>query len=321
MVLSGLSVSACRALLQRHLRRVALATATGITAAGLAACGSSTPSNTSVNATHLLSQTFGANFAEIHSGDLALTISADLRGLKSLHGQPVSLQLSGPFTEHAGTATAFDFAATVTVDGTTLPVGLLSTGNAIYLEVVGTYYKLPPSIGSSLTRSVASTGTTASSLSLLTKLGIDPRSWLTNPAIVGTKTVGGVVTDHLTAKLDVTRLLSDFAKLAGEIPGVSGSSLAGALSPSNLGQLASAVTSARVDVYSGAGDHVLREFATAISFTVPPVAQKPLEGITGGSLDLDLTITNLNAPETITAPSSSEPFSDLLGGTGGLGSL
>jgi hypothetical protein len=34
-----------------------------------------------------------------------------------------------------------------------------------------------------------------------------------------------------------------------------------------------------------------------------------------------VTITNLNAAESITAPSSSEPFSDLTGGGSGLPSL
>jgi len=320
MVLSAPPVSASRALLQRHLRRVALVSATVLAAVGIAACGGSSSNATAVNSTRLLAQTFGANFAKIHSGDLSLSISADLKGLKSLHGQPISLQLSGPFTDSAGTGTAFNFGATVTLAGTTLPVGVLSTGKALYVEVAGSYYTLPASIESSLTKTAQAGGASPSSSNILTKLGISPASWLTNPQVVGTKMVGGVDTDQLTAKLDVSQLLSDSAKLATHIAGVAGPSLSKELSPSNLTQLDSTVDSARVDIYSGVSDHVLREFSTAITFTVPPAGQSALDGLTGGSLSLDLTITNLNAQETIAPPSSSQPFSDLLGG-GSLGSL
>jgi hypothetical protein len=318
MVLSGLPVSASRALLQRHLRRAAVALAAVLAGVGLAACGGS--SNTTANAQKLLSQTFKANFAKIHSGVLSLSISADLAGLKSLGGRPISLQLSGPFNETAGTVTAFDFGATATVDASTLPVGIISTGKALYVEVAGTYYSLPASIASSIARSVHSTGATSSS-SLLAQLGINPLSWLTAPTLVGTKMVGGVDTDHLTAQLDVRELLNDVAKLASGTSGITGASLSKELTPSNLDQLASTVSSAHVEVYTGASDHILREFAVAVRFSIPLIGQSSLGGLTGGSLDLDLTITNLNAPETITAPSSSEPFSDLLGSSGALGSL
>ncbi len=301
--------------MQRHLRRVALAGAVLVATASIAACGSSSPS---VNAQRLLSQTFRANLSKIHSGTLSLTISAKLNGLRSLHGQPVSLQLSGPFSVGSSSGTKFDFGATVTVSGTTLPVGLLSTGRATYVEVAGTYYSAPASVASGLAALSGSSGTSAN---LLTTLGINPLSWLTNAQYAGTKMVGGVASDHLTAQLDVRGLLSDVAKLAGHASALIGSSLSTELSPSNLDQLASTISSARVDIYTGASDHVLRGFSTAIAFEIPLIGQSSLGGLTGGQIALDVTITNLNAPETFTGPSSSQPFSDLLGGSGGLAGL
>ena len=85
--------------------------------------------------------------------------------------------------------------------------------------------------------------------------------------------------------------------------------------------MSSAVDSASVDIYTGKSDHIVREFATSIGFTVPPVAQGSLAGVTAGSVNLDLTITDLNAHETVTAPTSAEPFKNLLGSLGGLSSL
>jgi hypothetical protein len=319
MVLSDAPVSAGRTLLQHHLRQVALAASTVIAGAAIAACGGSSGAATS--ATHLLSQTFTANVGKIHSGDLALTIRADLDGIKRLGGKPLELQLSGPFTERVGSATAFDFSATVSLAGSTLPVALLSTGRAVYLEFGGTYYALPPSVESAFAKELQSSSASGGSANVLTKLGINPLSWLTSPKLVGRTPVAGVETDHLTAQLDVASLLGDLSKLMSRSGAVAGSrSLAKALTPTSLAEVATAVTSTRVAVYSGVGDHILREFSAALTFAIPAAAQPAMGGLTGGSIDLDATIANLNAPETITPPSSSQPFRDLLGG-GGLPSL
>jgi hypothetical protein len=317
MVLSDVPVSASRAPLQRHLRRASLGAAGVLVGVAIGACGGG--SSSSSTAAQLLSQTFSANIAKIHSGDLALTIDAQLKGFKTLHGQPVELQLSGPFSESAGHGTEFDFSATATVEGSTIPLAVLSTGTALYLEFGGTYYSLPASVNSALGRSAASQGSTGGSSNVLSKLGIDPLSWLTSPKIVGTTTVGGVSTQHLTAQVDVAGLLGDVGKIASNAPGI-GKQAASELSSANLQQVASAINSAQVDIYSGASDHILREFRLAVAFTIPGADQQTLSGLTGGSLAIDATISNLNAAETIKPPSSSQPFSDLLGG-GGLGSL
>ena len=320
MVLSDAPVSAGRTLLQHHLRQVALATVTLLAGAAIAACGGS--SGGAISATHVLSQTLSANVGKIHSGDLALTIRADLNGVKRLGGKPLELQLSGPFTERVASATAFDFSATVSLAGSTVPVALLSTGGAVYVEFGGTYYALPASVQSAFAKALHSSSASGGSANVLTKLGIDPLSWLTSPRLVGTTPVSGVETDHLTAQLDVAALLGDVAKLMSRSGAIAGSgSLAKALTPTSLDEVATAVTSARVGIYSGASDHILREFSAALTFTIPAVARHSLGGLTGGSIDLDATIANLNAPETITPPSSSQPFRDLLGGAGRLPSL
>ncbi len=289
-----------------------------LTAAVVAACGGSSSSDATAHV--LLAQTFGTNAAKVDSGDLALTIDADLKGFKTFHGQPVELQLSGPFSENAGQGTAFDFSATATVEGQTVPLAVLSTGTALYLEFGGTYYALPASIDSALAKSAQSQGATGDSSDMLSQLGIDPRSWLTDPKIVGTTQVGGVATQHLTAQIDVSRLLADVGKIAGHLSGATGRKAASMLSSANLQQVASDINSAQVDIYTGVSDHILREFRLAVAFTIPGAEQSALDGLTGGSLTIDATLTNLGATETITPPSSSQPLSNLLGG-GGLSGL
>lgn len=301
-----------------------LAAAAVVVVSAVAACGGS--SNGGADAARVLSQTFSANVAKIHSGELSLTLHANLNGLKSVGGKPVSIQLAGPFSEPTGGPPSFALSATVTFDGQTLPIGVTSTGKALYLEFAGTYYALPASVAAGLAHAIPTgatgptdTGATGAT-NMLSSLGINPLTWLTNPKIVGTATVGGVLTDHLTAQVDVAQLLSDVAKLASHSSGLAGKSVTKQLSAANLSQFASAIQSARVDIYSGANDHILREFSAAVSFAIPPADKSAVDGLTGGSLTVGVTITNLNTPETITPPASSQPFSDLVGG-GGLPSL
>jgi hypothetical protein len=78
--------------------------------------------------------------------------------------------------------------------------------------------------------------------------------------------------------------------------------------------LESAITSAQVDIYTGVSDHIVRRFDLAIDFTVPQIASGAIDGLTGGSLSFDATLTQLGQPQTITAPAGAQPASKLLNG-------
>jgi hypothetical protein len=313
MVLSPSTLRAsCNPPLQRRLQRVCFA-AIGVSALlGLAACGGS--SSPSAGPQSLVSQAFGTAAGKIHSGVLSLTLSAGLDGLKSLGGKPVSLQLSGPFVESSGAPTEFDFAATLSVRGATVPLGLISAGGKTYVEFGGSDYSLPSSTSGSQVLPTGASGAAG----LLTKLGIHPVDWLTGMRVAGNANVGGVATTHITAQIDVANVVTDLAKLASKVSGAEGRTITKALSPINQAAIASAVNSSSVGIYVGTRDHILRESRIALTFTIPAAGQSLLDGVTGGSFALDATITDLNSPETITAPKTSQPLSDLLGRGGGL---
>jgi len=301
--------------MQRRLRPAAGVLAVLAIAALIAACGGSAGSGPP--ATRLLSQTFGANAGQVRSGELSLSVHASLPGLAALGGSSLGVQLSGPFSVSRGQPPAFDLNATVSALGNAIPVGVVSAGGSLYVVFAGAAYSLPASIGGLLQREASAQSTR--SRSLLTSLGIDPRSWLESAQDVGSASVGGVSTDHITAQVNTGKFVADLQKILGgvdsAVPGAS-ASVAG----DDLRLLAQIVKSATVDVYTGASDHIVREFRLAVSLSVPQADQAALGGLTGGSLTLDLAITNLNAPETIKPPASSKPFGSLLGG-GSLPSL
>jgi hypothetical protein len=301
----------------RDLRRRLLVPLALAVAIGVAACGGSSPAKKTattakVTPAQLVSQSFSAS-DQVSSGIVGLRASLALYGLKALGGKPITLDVSGPFARGAGGLGA-DLAASISAAGTTAKLGLDKVGRQIYLGIDGTYYDVT---GASLSTfgvgPSGATGVTAIPLHAtgasgpFASLGIDPRSWLTDPHMVGQQTIDGVVTDHLTAGIDIANVLGDVSKMIG---GGSASST----SSSVLELLQSAITAAHIDVYTGVTDHIVREFDLAIVFTVPQLAAGELGGLTGGSLKLSVTLSDVNQPQTITAPSSVQPASKLLNG-------
>ena len=291
------------------LRRLAaVPLAVGATAA-IAACGGSghhTTTSAAVKASPaaLVSQSFSASDA-INSGQVALAVKLKLDGIPQLGSKPITLDVSGPFERGAGNQISTDLAATVSIAGSTAKVGFDAVDKKLYVGLAGTFYELPAS--TTPTSPVGSSGATG----VLSALGINPKTWLTDPHIVGTASVGGVTTEHLTAQVNIANVLNDLSKV---VASTGSTGAAGATAGDALSLVESAITSAQVDIYTGVTDHIVRKFDLAIAFTVPQIAAGALGGLSGGSLNLDVTLTQLGQAQTITAPANPQPSSKLLNG-------
>ena len=284
----------------------------------IGACGSSAKPSAAVKGSPatLVSQTVAASDG-IDSGRVSLSVDLALDGIKQLGGKPIALNVSGPFQRSAGSVST-DLAATVSVASSTANLGIDKVGKSVYLNLGGTFYKLKAQSPTATTGASGATGLLAlgatgatGASGLLSSLGIDPGTWLTDPHEVGQTRVGGVSTDHLTAQINVANVLGDVSKL---MRGAAGSSSGAATSSSALALVESAITKAQVDVYTGVADHIVRRFDLAIAFTVPQIAAAAVGGLTGGSLTLDATLTDVNQPQTISAPANAQPSSKLLNG-------
>ena len=300
-------------------------------AVAVAACGSGGPAKTTASVklspAQLVSQSFDASDA-VSSGQVGLRVDLRLDGIKALDGKPIALTLSGPFSDSGGSVST-DLQATVSAASSSANLGLDKVGDKAYLELAGTFYELPAgAMGGATTGPTGSSG----SLGALGSLGIDPRSWLTDPTELGQTKLDGVLTDHLQAQINVAAVLGDVSKLitrlgssgsssgsgSGSSSGSSSSTSSSSSSSSSvtslLPLLESAITEAQIDVYTGVADHIVRKFDLAIAFTVPQIAAGAIDGLTGGSLTLDATLSALNQPQTITAPANPQPSSKLLNG-------
>ncbi len=291
------------------------------------ACGSDDASVDEV-----LAETFGED-KQIRSGRLDLTVRADVQGLPTLRG-PITVRLSGPF---AATGKAelprFDLNLGLSGNGQSIEAGAVSTGDEGFLRFAGTSYAL----GAGLMRQVREGYAEQARCSAgreggvsLASLGVDPRRWLREAQDAGSEEVGGVETTHVRARVDVPRLLEDVNRVlargsrpaadpcgTGERPGAPPAPL----TATERRELARVVRDARVELWSGDEDRILRRMNVALRLAVPEDRRGAAGGLQGGTLRFDLVLGAINEDQDIAAPKDAQPLGALterFGGGGGL---
>lgn len=304
-------------------RRIAALLLVAVTALVLAACGSSDSGPSS--AQDVLKETFGPD-KPVHSGKLDLALALNATGLQGVNG-PVKITLKGPFQSQGGkTLPAFDFDLGLTSGGTSFTAGAVSTGKAGYLKFQGTPYALTAALYESFKKgyeqSAKASGSKSSGPSFRS-LGVDPLRWLSDPQTVGTETVGGTETRHVSATVDVPKLLADVNTLLSKADKLGGAAGAAAGVPKGLTaaqrqQLQDAVKSATFDVWSGKDDGTLRKLDIKVAFAVPKASQAKAGGLKDGTLEIVLLISDLNKKQTITGPTGAKPLAQLQSQLGGL---
>lgn len=289
----------------------------------LSACGGSS----SGSAQALLKETF-AGHNQIESGNVKLSFALGASG-SSTSTKPLAVVLSGPFEsagQHLGAQAGkklprFALQLQLSAAGHSLQAGATSTGSALYVELAGTWFSTPSNTYKALETSYAGATKKASSAkvrSTFSSLGIEPARWLSNPTNVGTATVGGEVTIHLIAAVDIPAFLADVTKLSqagsalglDSVPGAS--SADGTLSPSVIDELAKSIKSASVNIYTGESDHMLRRLEVTAAVTGTPQTQGLLDGLSSANLTIQIEFSDLNKAQTISAPANAEPPTRLL---------
>jgi hypothetical protein len=316
-----LQVTSPHPVLQHRSRAVVALFALALLACVLAACGGGGGGGGSNDAQALLRQTFtGAH--KIDSGKANVQLSVDVQGggSSALKG-PIKIAVTGPFQSAGSDALPkFDLALNAAAQGQTIQAGLTSTSDRLYVDFAGTAYQVPASavaqIQKSFRQSRQQSSSSAGKLDLA-GLHLDPMSWLSDASVAGKETVGGVETEHITAKLNVGALLDDIDKLLAQVakqrlaPSSAGNVPTSI--PSNVRkQIEDAVKSATVDVWTGADDKTLRKLALALD------VQPPSGSVKHVSVAFSIELSDLNKPQTINAPANPRPLNELLGQLQGL---
>jgi len=277
----------------------------------LTACGDDEKENTTAQG--LLDQTFGSGAEAIDNGRLNLTFQLDPKGLLALGG-PIKLALDGPFAvpgkgqlPHVDV----DFAATLAREvfrGT-----VLSTGRAAFVQLDGTAYKVDREFVADLRKGLADAAN--SKQPGLKALGIDPLRWISGAQERGEENIAGVDTTRISGNVKVATLLADIDRLLTKAGGSGGGSAGGLLSPQLRKQIADGVKTAKVDIWTGTDDKIMRQLAVRIDFAFEG-GETPISGLEAGKINLRLRLTDVNETKlSVRAPSGARPLEDLTGGS------
>jgi hypothetical protein len=278
-----------------------------LAALAISACGGG---GSSSNASQLLKQTFSGHHT-IKSGQLALSVSVTPSGSSTLTG-PISLSFGGPFQSYgSGKLPASDFTVSVHALGKGGSLGIISTGTSGYFQLQGASYQMPATTFNKLEASFSKIGSSSSSgsSSTLSKLGISPLHWLSNPTVAGNETVGGAQTTHITASVDMSALLGDLNSVINKVGG-SAAATARGISPATISKIAGSVKNPTVDVWTGTSDHTLRRLLINLTVPVTGSASTALGGMRSAQFSLSIQYSDLNQPQKITAPSNLRPFTE-----------
>lgn len=294
----------------RSLRHVLAALACLLLCGGLlAACGDDEEKG-EASAQELLNQTFGSGASAIDNARLNVNFQLDPKGLLALGG-PIRFTLDGPFSSPGGGQLPhfdIDFAATLARQiyrGT-----VLSTGRAAFVQLDGTDYKIDREFVTALREGLADAAD--SKQPGLKALGIDPLRWVSGAQVRGEERVAGVDTTRIGGNVAVARLLEDIDRLLTKAGGSGGGD--GLLSPKLRKQIEDAVKTAKVDIWTGTEDKILRQLAVRIDFAFE--GEKPIAGLDAGKINLRLRLNDVNETTlSVAAPAGAKPLADLTGGS------
>jgi hypothetical protein len=278
--------------------------------ASAGASGSGGPVASS-NPQTLLRETFSASHT-VRSGVLKLDLVVTPRG-SSVITTPLSFTLTGPFQSRgAGKTPESSFTLGFSGLGRHGSFGVTTTASGAYIRLEGANYQLPSADYQKLRSSLASSASSGGAPGF-GSLGVNPETWLKNPQIVGTETVDGVTTEHLHAGVDVPAVIASVNKLltkeastlkaqAGVVPHISAATAAKA---------AAVIRDPTVDVDTGKNDSTLRRMVIAATVPVTGTTSTELGGMTSASLRMTLEYSQLGTPQTISAPTDVQSYTQL----------
>jgi hypothetical protein len=271
-------------------------------AAGLIVTGSVGGAGNDPGARQVFDRSLGGN-ASFKSGRFSANLDANLEGAPTPQlERPVRMQMSGAFDlRRSRSRPELALDATMTAIGQAVRFGVTATGKGAFVSFGGNSYAVPRA---QLTQ-FYSQATPGEAISVL---GFDPGKWLKDATDEGDASIGGVETHHVSANVDTGRLIDDLIGFARRTQPAGVPEVPRA----QLGEVKGAVKDAHIDLYTGRSDGIPRRLTMHATVRA-----------NGGSgqIDFDMTFSEINKPQTITAPASTRPFSQLQSDlqSGGLG--
>jgi hypothetical protein len=292
-------------------------------AVGLAACGgggdrASTTARAGgdlhADAVKLTTQAAGPN-RTARSGVVDGKVTLALDGLR---GYPeFTTQVSGPYSYRKGAALP-DYE--LELGARDYGVTLTSVGSRSYVSLGSTAYELPAASRRLLVKASAKghNGLTRT----LEQFGIAPWRWETKQQIAGPERIDGVETTCITTGANVGRILRDANTLLAFMTSLGltrATGLPREIGPGARRVIVHNVTSFAASSCIGIDDNVLRRSRFAMRFRVPASERAKLAGISGGTVNGELDVSEVGRPHPIAKPQTIGDIADFKVGIDAVG--
>lgn len=257
-------------------------------------------------ATELLDRGFAT---PIGSADVAIDTSLEIKGVRQLE-QPVRLQIRGPYRSGSNrTIPQADLAVNFSGGGQNFAAGLVSTGQNAWVEFLGQAYEVGEKQVATANQQIAAGAARRQSRSLR-EFGVDPRSWLEDPSVEGEEDVAGAKTQHVSAGINVGRMLEDLNTVGQRASGQVGGPAPRQLSAEQRERIERIVQDPEFDVYVGE-DNRIRRLSTVLDLEVPEEDRADSGGAESGKITFSAEFSNVGSPQPITPPQRSRPIDEL----------
>ena len=251
----------------------------------------------------------------IESANVTLSMKISAEGVPQLE-EPAEVKLSGPFQSNGKEKLpSLDWQASVAGGGQSFSGGLISTGDNAYVSFQGSDYEVGEEQVAQINQQLGQ----QTQDKTLKDFGIDPNNWITNAQDEGSEEVNGADSQHVSASVDVEKMLTDLNKTVEQAGAMSGGAAPQQITPEQIEQIKQVVKEPKVDVWVGNEDDALRRLSVVVDFEIPEDQRAQFQGASGGTFEFSLDLAEVGEEQTIEAPADAKPLSELQGALGGLG--
>ncbi len=304
-----------------QIRSKALALVAMLAVTTLAACGGDDSSDSGAKAgdsadnraaaDKIIEQAVAAN-DKARSASIDGTIDVAVEGVPRFK-EPLQLTASGDYNLPEGAEVPdFDIDVGLGLNGGIIGGGLVLADGKGFITLGDTGYPLPDAISAKISKPAP-----AKKNGLTKTAGmfyINPEDWQKNATLVGDARVAGEDVQHITADIRADRFFDDIARLVNVLTALrvtEAVALPTQLNAQARAALVRSVTSAKGEVWIGKDDHVLRKATLKGAIKVAKKDQAALGGVTGGTLDATINVSEVGTPHKIAAPKQRGSYSAL----------
>lgn len=303
-----------------QIRSKALAIATVLAATLLAACGGGDASDDAgagnaadsrAAADKIIAQAIAAN-DKASSASIDGTIDVTVEGVPRFK-EPLQLTATGDYDLPEGASVPdFNIEVGLGLNGGIIGGGLVLADGKGFITLGDTGYPLPAAISAKIMKPAP-----AKDNGLTKTAGmfyINPEDWQQNATLVGDARVAGEDVQHIKADIRADRFFDDIARLVNLLTALrvtQAVALPEQLNAKARAALTRSVTSAKGEVWIGTDDHVLRKATLKGAIKVSKQDQKVLGGVTGGTLDATINVSEVGTAHTIDEPKQRGSYSAL----------